>query len=241
MAASGHKGLAAIASSGRLRAAINTGNRALVQQDGAQLGGVSPALARRLADEIGVPLEPVIYDGAGKVFADADRDVWDVGFLAIDATRAKRISFARPYHVIEATFATRRDSAILDVGDVDRSGVTVLTSTGSAYDMYLGANLKTACLEHSGTPTESFDEFRAGRGDVVAGVRASLERHFKDDEGIRILPGVLTKVEQSMVLPRPDNPLIAALDAFVAQAIEDGFVAAHLNGHTSTGPKDSQT
>ncbi|WP_168223013.1 transporter substrate-binding domain-containing protein [Oceanicola sp. D3] len=222
--------LAAIAPSGRLRAAINTGNRALVQQNGASLEGISPALARRLADEIGARFEPVIYDGAGKVFADAERGIWDVGFLAIDAVRAERISFARPYHVIEATYAARAGSDIHDTKDADRPGVTVLTSTGSAYDMYLSANLAHARLEHSGTPTESFAEFRDGRGDVVAGVRASLERYFKGDREVRILPGVLTKVEQTMVLPGPRNPRISALDRFVARAIEDGFVAAHLKG-----------
>ena len=52
---------------------FNTGNRALVQQDGDQLSGVSPALARRLAEEIGADLRLVIYEGAGKVFAEAHK------------------------------------------------------------------------------------------------------------------------------------------------------------------------
>ena len=214
-----------LARDGVLRAAINTGNRALVQVDGDRLTGVSPALAQRLADQLGARLEPVIYDGAGKVFADAEHDRWDIAFLAIDATRAKRVSFTRPYHVIEATYATRAASPIQNVEDADQPGVTVLTSTGSAYDMYLSAKLKHAKLEHSGTPTESFTEFRNGRADCVAGVRASLQRFFSDDPDIRILPGVLTRVEQAMVLPGASNPRITDLDRFVADAIDTGFVA----------------
>ncbi len=217
--------LADLAQNGILRAAINTGNRALVQVDGDQLTGVSPALARRLSDQLGATLEPVIYDGAGKVFADAEHDRWDIAFLAIDATRAQRVSFTRPYHVIEATYATRANSPIQNVEDADQPGVTVLTSTGSAYDMYLSAKLKHAKLEHSGTPTESFTEFRNGRADCVAGVRASLQRFFSDDPDIRILPGVLTRVEQAMVLPGASNPRITDLDRFVADAIDTGFVA----------------
>jgi len=223
-------GLQAIAKGGTLRAAINTGNRALVQSDGERLTGVSPALAGRLAEEIGARLEPVVYDGAGKVFADALNDVWDVAFLAIDPTRAANVSFTRPYHVIEATFAVRAGSTFAVTDAVDAPGVTVLTSTGSAYDMYLSANLARARLEHSGTPTESFAEFRAGRADAVAGVRASLERFFAGDASVRILPGVLTRVEQAMVLPGPANTLVAELDDFVARAIEDGFVADALSG-----------
>lgn len=215
-----------LAKDGALRCAINTGNRALVQMDGTDLKGVSPALARRLAAEIGAQLTPVIYDGAGKVFADADKDIWDVGFLAIDAERAEKISFTRPYVTIEATYAVRAASDLHDVEDVDRVGVKVLTSAGSAYDMHLTTVLERAVLERSGTPSESFAEFRDGRCDAVAGVRESLAGFFGNNPSVRILPGVLTSVRQAMVLPDRNDPLIEALDDFVARAIEDGFVAS---------------
>ena len=225
--------LEALARGGILRAAINTGNRALVQRgDGGALTGVSPALARRLADEIGASFEPVVYAGAGKVFADAGGSTWDLGFLAIDPTRAERVSFTRPYHAIEATYAVRAAGPFRDVEEVDVAGVTVLTSTGSAYDMYLTKSLAAAALERSGTPAESFAEFRGGRADAVAGVRASLARFFENDPSVRILPGRLTSVEQAMVLPHPGDTRIAALDAFVARAIADGFVAAQV-GHAA--------
>ena len=217
-----------IAQGGVLRAAINTGNRALVQQEGGALTGVSPDLARRLSAALGVLLQPVIYEGAGKVFANAGNDRWDVAFMAIDQMRAEQVSFTRPYHTIEATFAVRAGSDLRHVTDVDRAGTQVLTATGSAYDMYLTKTLKQASLERSGTPPESFDAFRQGQCDVVAGVRASLEATFGMDPAVRILPGVLTKVEQAMVLPGQNNPAIIALDAFVAQALACGFVAERL-------------
>ncbi len=220
--------LSSILKNGVLRAAINTGNRALVQAEGDNLRGVSPALARRLAERLSARLEPVIYDGAGKVFADADKDLWDIGFLAIDATRAKVLSFTRPYHVIEATYATRAHGSIKDVDEADQDGVRILTSSGSAYDMYLTANLAHAHLHHSGTPADSFEEFRAGGYDLVAEVRATLERYFRDDDGYRVLPGCLTSVKQAMVLPGRDNPMIGTLDAFVEEAMNDGFVAREL-------------
>ncbi len=224
--------LSTLATGGPLRAAINTGNRALVQQRDGELRGVSPALARRLADEIGVPLEPVVYSGAGRVFDDAQAGAWDVGFLAIDPARAERISFTRPYHTIEATYAARADFPHDDPAEADRAGLTVLTSIGSAYELHLSKALRHARLEKTGTPAESFEEFRQGRGDVVAGVRASLERAFGDDPAYRVLPGTLARVEQAMVLPAPDDPRIRALDAFVARAIDSGFVRAALAGET---------
>ncbi|UWR25306.1 transporter substrate-binding domain-containing protein [Sulfitobacter sp. S223] len=221
--------LKTLARDGVLRVAINTGNRALVQQDGSNLTGVSPALAERLAQEIGARMEPVVYSGAGKVFDDAYLDKWDVGFLAIDPMRAEKIAFTRPYIVIEATYAVRSDAPFKDVEDVDAAGVKVLTSTGSAYDMHLTKSLQHAALERSGTPPESFEEFRAGRCDAVAGVRASLEGAFARSPDIRILSGVLTSVRQAMVLPDNTDPRIAALNDFVDRAIKDGFVAAAQN------------
>lgn len=124
--------LKALAHDGVLRTAINTGNRALVQGDANTLAGISPALARRLADEIGATMTPVVYSGAGRVFADAQQDKWDVGFLAIDPQRARSVAFTRPYLTIEATYAVRADSDFHDVDDVDRSGVQVLTSVRQA-------------------------------------------------------------------------------------------------------------
>lgn len=209
-----------------MRVAINTGNRALVQEHAGIFKGVSPALAQRLADEIGARMEPVIYSGAGKVFEHAHQDKWDIGFLAIDAMRALKIAFTQPYIVIEASYAVRADASFEDVEDVDTEGVRVLTSTGSAYDMHLTKTLRHATLERSGTPPESFSEFRAGRCDAVAGVRASLEGAFAQTPEIRILPGVLTSVRQAMVLPDREDPRIVALNDFVARAIESGFVDA---------------
>jgi polar amino acid transport system substrate-binding protein len=212
---------------GVLRAAINTGNRALVQFDGTTLGGISPALARRLAASIDARLESVVYDGAGKVFEDAANDLWDVAFLAVDPKRAEKVSFTRPYVTIEATYAVRVDGKVQDLLYADQKGVRILTAKGSAYDLYLTKMLQQARLERLGTPPESFEAFRNGSWDAVAGVRASLEAAFGDDPSIRILPGALTKVEQAMVLPGAHNPVIEALDAFVAEAVASGFVAEH--------------
>ncbi|MFK7870622.1 MAG: transporter substrate-binding domain-containing protein [Roseobacter sp.] len=217
---------------GVLKAAINTGNRALVQQEGDTLHGISPALARRLALKLGARLECIVYDGAGKVFGDAHKGVWDVAFLAIDPKRAEKVTFTRAYITIEATFAVRAGAAHQNVADVDAPGIDILTAQGSAYDLHMTKTLQHAALHRSGTPPMSFEAFRHGTWDAVAGVRASLQQAFGDDPDYRILPGVLTKVEQAMVLPACDHPLQSALDAFVAQALNDGFVASVLAGNT---------
>ncbi|MDJ0859230.1 MAG: transporter substrate-binding domain-containing protein [Dinoroseobacter sp.] len=212
-----------------IRAAINTGNRALVQQsDDGRLGGVSPALAAAWAEAQGATLEPVVYRGARKVFDDAGSGAWDIAFLAIDPARAGRVSFSVPYVQIEASYAVRADSPFQAVQEADAPGVQILTGRGSAYDLYLNGILKNARILHGDTPGESFEKFKAGEGDLVAGVRQSLERVFGADPAYRILPGRFGTIDQAMALPAPDHPLLPALNSFVAQAIGTGLVARAL-------------
>lgn len=221
------KQLQAIAPGPSLRAAINLGNRALAQNDNGELRGMTPALSRRLAKEIGKPVEFVLYDGAGKTFNDAGKGLWDVGFLAIDPARAKAVSFTRPYTEIIATYAVRDNSPVTSVDQADRPGTKIVVGNGSAYDLFLTEALHQAELVRASDPGASFDLFRGGVGDLVAGVLQSLQRNFPQGSGVRILPGKITSVRQAMVLPYHDADRTAALDAFVERAIASGFVEAN--------------
>src|SRR5512137_928500 len=71
-----------LAPTGKLRAAINFGNPVLVQKDPASGDprGVSVDLARELGRRLGVPVELVTYDAAGKVFDALKTGAWDVAF-----------------------------------------------------------------------------------------------------------------------------------------------------------------
>lgn len=221
--------LGLLAATGALRAAINLGNGALVQEVDGALRGVSPALAQRLADGLGVPLDAVRYNGARKVFEDAERGLWDICFLAIDPARAGDVAFTRPYVVIEATYAVRSESPLTEVAQADRPGTRILVGRGSAYDLHLTQALKHAELVRADTPGASFEAFRSGEADIVAGVRQSLEAHFGGDTAYRILPGRCGAIEQAMAVPRRLEAALPALDAFVADAIADGFVRRALD------------
>ena len=81
---------AELAPSGVLRAAINFGNIVLAQKDpaGGEPRGVSAELARVLARRLGVPLDYVAFEAAGKVVDALKAGAWDIAFLAIDPVRA---------------------------------------------------------------------------------------------------------------------------------------------------------
>src|SRR5262245_60421198 len=72
------------APTGKLRAAINVGNPVLVQIDAAGAPtGVTIDLAGALADRLGIELEIIAIDSAGKSFEAVKSARCDIGFLAI--------------------------------------------------------------------------------------------------------------------------------------------------------------
>ncbi|MEF7613620.1 transporter substrate-binding domain-containing protein [Aquincola sp. MAHUQ-54] len=95
-----------LAPSGRIRCAINLGNSVLAQRDpsGGKLRGVSVDLARALGERLGVEIELVLFDAAGKVFEAMASGAWDVAFLAEDPKRASHILFTLPYLGIEGAY-----------------------------------------------------------------------------------------------------------------------------------------
>jgi Bacterial extracellular solute-binding proteins, family 3 len=98
-----------LAPGGKLRAAINLGNSVLAQTDATgQPKGVTPDLARELGRRLGVPVEFITFDAAGKVFDAVKSGAWDIAFVAIEPVRAAEIEFTAPYVIIDGTTWCRR-------------------------------------------------------------------------------------------------------------------------------------
>jgi len=224
-----------LAPSGRLRAAINFGNTVLAQKE--PLGGVSIDLARELARRLGVPIELVTYDAAGKVTADATRGAWDIAFVARDPDRAKDIEFTEPYVIIEGAYMVPASSPLQKVEDVDREGVRIAVSRGSAYDLFLSRGvIKRATLVRAPSPPASIEQFAKERLEAAAGVRQPLVDYAKAHPEFRVLPGRFMVIEQAMAIPR-GRPLAARyLREFIDELKASGFVAASLE---RSGQKDA--
>ena len=95
-----------LAPTGKLRAALNLGNGVLVQGSPQDPRGVTVDLSRELARRIGVPLEFVTYEAAGKVFEALKTGAWDVAFFAIEPVRAADVDFTAPYVPVSYTHLT---------------------------------------------------------------------------------------------------------------------------------------
>jgi polar amino acid transport system substrate-binding protein len=219
--------VADLAPKGRLRAAINFGNPVLAVRDPATgaPGGISVDLACELAGRLGVPIEFVRYDAAGKVVEGLKSAAWDVCFLAIDPLRATDIHFTVPYAVIEGVYLVAEGSPIRGNPDVDRPGTRVGVIVGSAYDLFLSRELKHATIVRAPDAAAVMDLWVAGGLDAVAGVKPQLEADAKRVPGLRLLPQRFMAINQAMGTPRDRDAGARYLRAFVVEAKESGFIA----------------
>ncbi|HEY5217053.1 MAG TPA: ABC transporter substrate-binding protein [Pseudolabrys sp.] len=224
--------LADLAPTGKLRAAINLGNSVLAQTDAAtgQPKGITPDLARELGRRLGVPVELITYNAAGKVFDAASTGAWDIAFVAIEPVRAAEIEFSAPYVIIEGTYMVRQDSPLKVIADVDRPGVRIAVGLKSAYDLYLTRTIKNATIVRAsaGGGRAMIDMFVNDKLEVAAGVKQPLVAYAKDHPEVRVMDGHFMEIQQAMGTPKGRTAGAAYLRAFVEDVKASGFVAEAL-------------
>ncbi len=228
---------AALAPTGRLRASINLGNPILAQRDaGGEAVGVSVDLARELGRRLGVPVDLVVTDTAGKSVTTVRGNGADIGFFAVDPVRGEGLRFTAPYVLIEGAYLVRQGSPLRDNAEVDRPGTRVTVGLASAYDLYLTRELKQAQLVRARSSPAVVETFLAEGHDVAAGVRQQLEADAAKTPGLRLLPGRFMVIEQAMGMPQGRGEAAAAyLTRFVEAMKTSGFVAEALRRHRIQG------
>jgi len=214
------------APSGTLRAAINQGNSVLAQKghNGEALG-ITIDLARELGRRLGVPVELVIFDAAGKAFEALKSGKTDIGFLAIEPVRAADVDFTAPYVLIEGTYMVPKDSALQKIDDVDKPGVRIGVNRNSAYDLFLTRSLKSATLQRS---DDGVALFKNEKLEAAGGVRQPLEAYAKTDQSVRVMAGRFMAIQQAMGLPKGRPSAHAYLREFVEEMKASGFCADAL-------------
>lgn len=226
--------VAEIAPTGKLRAAINYGNAVLASRDAnGQPQGVSVDLARALGARIGVPVELITFDSAGKVSSSVGQ--WDIAFLAVDPARASEIAFTAPYVIIEGAYLVPANSPIKANDEVDRAGTRVVVGAGSAYDLFLTREIKAATLVKAPTSPTVVDMMVAQNLDVAAGVKQQLEADARRVPNMRLLPGRFMVINQAMGVPQGRPAAAAYVKQFVEDVKASGFVAESLRRHRIEG------
>ena len=228
---------AELAPTGVLRAGINLSNFLLVtgQTASGDPQGVSPDMARALAERLDVPVEYIQFATPGELADAAVDDLWDIGNIGAEPERAKTITFTAAYAEIEATYLVPAGSPIQSIGEVDREGVRIGVYGRSAYGLWLSDHIECAELVKAEGVDASFDIFSANRLEALAGLRPRLVEDAANLPGARVLDGQFTAVQQA-IGTKPDRKAGAAfLCDFVEEAKSSGLVASLLAKHGVEG------
>jgi polar amino acid transport system substrate-binding protein len=230
--------VAAFTPTGKLRASINLGNPILANKN-AETGepfGVSIDLARAFATKLGVELELVVFDAAGKSVQAVSEERADFGFFAVDPLRGETIAFTAPYVLIEGFYLVRDDSPVRTNADVDQPHNRVAVGKGSAYDLFLTRELKAAQIVRAPTSPAVVQTFIEQNLEVAAGVKQQLEADAQKTSGLRLLDERFMVIQQAMGTAKSrGEAAAAALHAFVEEMKASGFVADALARHGIAG------
>ena len=220
---------AALAPTGRLRAAINLGNAVLAQQgaDGAP-AGVTVDLSREIARRLGVPVDLTGFDAAAKVVEALGGGNFDIGFLAIDPLRGQTIDFTQPYVLIEGAYIVRTDAPWRAPAEIDAKGLRIGVGKGAAYDLFLSRELKNAELVRYPTSADVFEGFLRDGLEAGAGIRQPAAAFAKAHGGLRILPEAFMQIRQAIALPKGRGAAYTWVEALLVELKKSGFIAAAL-------------
>jgi len=216
-----------LAPDGVLKAAINFGNPVLAQRgDNGQPQGVSVALAKALAEELGVSLQLIHFEAAGKVFAALADDIWRVAFLAIEPVREQEIAFSAPYVMIKGTYLVAVDSPLTSVTQLDAPGRRIAVGQGAAYDLYLSRTVQHAELVRAPTSAGAVDVFIEQQLDAAAGVRDFLRTQV--DQRWRLLADDFMSIQQAVAVPVAHAAAAAFVKSFVERQKANGMIKEAL-------------
>lgn len=229
--------VAQLAPHGMLRAGINMSNFLLVTGRSASGDpeGVSPSMARAIADRLGVPVKYVPFPKPGELADQAGNDVWDIGLIGAEPARAEKIAFTAAYCEIEATYLVPAGSPLKSIADVDKAGVRIAVTARAAYDLWLERNIKHATLVRSDGLDGAFNQFVAEKLDALAGLRPRLITDVTKLPGSVILDGQFTAVQQAVGTSKANPEAAAFLSAFVEEAKAAGLVARFIEQHKVNG------
>ncbi len=227
------KVISELAPNGTLRAGINMANIFLVtgRTSKGDPDGVSPNIARAIADKLGVGVSYFPCATPGGTADTVKRQTSDIVMIANEPARAKFINFTDAYVEIEATFLVSKRSNLKTVEEVDQPGMRVAVSATSAYDLYLTRTLKNAELCRAEGLPAAVELFSSEKLDALAGLRPALNENVKDISGGRILDGFYMTVQQAIGTGYQNTEAATFLQEFVIEAKASGLISDLIKRH----------
>ena len=226
-----------LSSNGVLRAAINMSNFLLVTdktKEGTPIG-VSPDMAKELANKLDLQLKLIPYDTPGEIADDAENDNWDICNIGAEPQRAEKINFSAAYAEIQATYLIPPNSKLQNISEVDIAGNKIAVASRTAYGLWLERNIHNAELIQVEGVGNSFDVFLNENLDALAGLRPALIDDVKKIPGAKILEGQFMSVQQAIGTSNKNIKSSIYIAKFVEEMKKNGFVQKLIDKHNVNG------
>ncbi len=222
--------VADLVQAGKIRVGLGLGNHASAMKDPAtgEMRGMAADLARALAARISVVLQVVEYPRPGAVFDGAQSDAWDVTFLVVDPDRTAAAEASPAYMRSEFTYLVPSGSAIRDVADADRPGISIGVPRGDAVDLSLSRILKQAKLVRAESQAAGIALLRAGKVSAYAAPRSALLALSPQVPGSHVLPDAFETMSWAAFVPKGHDERLAYVTAFVEEAKTNGTLAQFI-------------
>ena len=205
--------------------------QAFVDPATGRVRGPAADITRALAQQLGVPWTISGAPGAAGVIERVASGAADIGFVAIDPSRAVDVDFSRPYSLSQNAYLVADASPLCCAAAVDAPAVRIGVRRGDAGEFFLTRTLRNATLvrDDGGSLEDAARQLRAGTLSAYAANRHRLTGFVGTTPGYRILSGDFYAVEQAIAVRKGNQAMRGFLDSFLEQARDSGFISASID------------
>jgi polar amino acid transport system substrate-binding protein len=178
-----------LAPTGKFRIGMNANNSVLVTRNAdGTVGGLCADLGRFIADKLGVPYEPVVYESAAPYTASFGKNEWDIVITGKNAVVGKLLDFSADLFHIDYVHVAAPGRDFATLAEVDAPGVWIAVPRNASADVFLSRTLKSAQLVRVDGPLSAGIELlRAGKADVYASTINSGQEMVERMPGAKII------------------------------------------------------
>jgi len=201
---------------------------------------VSEPVGKFLAEQLGVPFEPIVYANPELYAQSFGKGEWDIAIGPRVLASAQSSDVLADMWLVDLLYVVGPGGHFADASQVDRPGVKVAAVQGSPSDRYLTRALKSAELvrmpmsPHIGHDVAEM--LRSGKADVI-GADAGIGYETAGVlPGVKILPGAFSTVQIALAVPKGRSSAAQArLAAMINAAKRSGVVQKAIEAHDLKG------
>lgn len=205
--------------------------QARVDPETGDVSGPVADIVEELASRIGVPHEFQPVRTAPEVIAAVNSGAADLGFLAYEAGRAEQVDYAGPYATMMSSYLVAANSPFQNSTDVDVEGNVIGTVVARSQQIFLSDNIRHAEIRIWDTqPADEEIERLLVSGEISA-VGQNRQRsvdHAAKFSSLRVVDDAFMAVPQAFVMRPGETAKAEALNRFIDELRDSGFVQASL-------------